>query len=141
MEPLWEKGSLFLQNKSQPYGFTNAGTNQNVSEKPIINAEAELFLGRVKTTKSDCWTGATWTEEMILKRERVPTANYLQLSVRRVKPTWATSYHSVMTVKMDFTLLYLVLIPCVLNVSAVTSVAFLFISCLMLVSSFNPLHQ
>ena len=44
-------GSPFLQNKSHPYGFPNAGTNQNVSEKPIIIAEAVLFLRASKDNK------------------------------------------------------------------------------------------
>ena len=44
-------GSLFLQYKSHPYGPTNAGANQNVSEKPIINAEVVLFLRVSKDNK------------------------------------------------------------------------------------------
>lgn len=48
-------GSLFLQNKSDPYGPPNAGTNQNVSKKPIVNAELVLFLRVSKDNK--VWLG------------------------------------------------------------------------------------
>ena len=38
-------------NKSHPYGLPNARTNQNVSEKPIINAEEGFFLRASKDNK------------------------------------------------------------------------------------------
>lgn len=44
IDSLSVNGSLFLQNKSHPCGFPNAGTNQNDSEKPNITAEAVLFF-------------------------------------------------------------------------------------------------
>lgn len=42
IDSLSVNGSLFLQNKSHPCGFPNAGTNQNDAEKPNITAEAVL---------------------------------------------------------------------------------------------------
>lgn len=44
IDRLCVNGSLFLQTNHIHMCFPNAGTNQNVSEKPIINAEAVLFL-------------------------------------------------------------------------------------------------
>lgn len=44
IDSLSVNGSLFLQNKSHPCGFPNAGTIQNDAEKPNITAEAVIFF-------------------------------------------------------------------------------------------------
>lgn len=51
IDRLCVNGSLFLQTNHIHMLLPSAGTNQNVSEKPIINAEAVLFLGASKDNK------------------------------------------------------------------------------------------